>query len=266
MEAPASLGQWPNAPLALVLTQVRFEQFIDMDSQIAEFQKAVASDFPRTTQGGAMTLSLPQGMVSLPSKVTSIYQFTNAARTKNIRVDAGALTYTVSEYTDYENFAAEMKAIVLAFEAAMKRELFVTQLGMRYVDFIVPQLGRGIGDYVESPLCRMPALGSGSPSGMLSLAEFPYAEGALRFQCAAGYGPPSLPDELLPPHVELPKKTDARYDGPSGVLDFDRILKPDSKLSGEDILRKLAVMHTDLSEAFKKVTTTDAQKEWQAQE
>lgn len=263
MGSLGSLGQWPNAPLALVLAQVRFEQIIDMDKQIAAFQKAIATDYPRTTQGNAMTLQLPQGMAPVQPAM-SFYVFSNAQRTKSVRIESGALTYTVGEYIDYDHFAAEMQSIVQAFEAALQTPVFVTQLGMRYVDFIVPKQGRGIEDYIEAPLCRMPALGSGSPKGVLNAAEIPYDEGTMRLQCSAGYGPPGLPDELMPNPVELlNNKTPAGYVGPGSVLDFDRIVKPDSPMSGADVLHRLAGMHADLSAAFKKVTTPLAQEEWQ---
>lgn len=264
----AALGQWANAPLALVLAQVRFEQILDLDNLVLQVNTQLSQLFPRLSKRLVFPLGAPvgahQALGQPPAGVPSstVYQFANAETTKSIRIESNSLTYTVSRYQDYAAFADELATILQAFVGASGKPLFVNRLGLRYVDFIVPSEGREPSDYIKAPVGQMPVLGKISPAIVLNLAEYPFDGGVLRLQYLTGNGMPSLLDDLQPTPVALAPRTLLKDDQRTAVLDFDRISHTENVLSVEDILASFETMHADMSMAFMSMITDFAKISW----
>jgi uncharacterized protein (TIGR04255 family) len=262
---PQALGTWSNAPLALVLAQVRFEPFPGMgpDDLLAAFHPAIAAEFPQASPiqqfaifFGAAPLDQPP-----PSPPVLGYDLISEDATRVVRLQPGVLTYTVTSYKGFQLFSAEWGQALSALCAigAVKG----LRLGLRYVDFIIPSDGRVPEDYVVAPIgASPPSLGEASPVAA-NLFEYPRDIGQLRIQYGRGFGPPDYPPDLQG-LVIPPSGLRARYSaGLSAVLDMDRWVEfPPAEMPLNEFLQYFLKMHDDMSLAFRLIITPEAISEW----
>lgn len=262
---PQTLGTWSNAPLALVLAQVRFEPFAEMGPSdlLAAFHPLVAAEFPQvspiqqtTIFFGAVPLDQP-----LPSAPILGYDLISNDATRVVRIQPGALTYTVTSYQDYPQFSIELEQVLSAL--CTIGGVKGLRLGLRYVDFIIPSEGHVPEDYVVAPIGVSPFfLGESSPV-VLNLFEYPRDFGQLRIQYGRGFGPPDYPPDLQG-LVIPPSGLQARYSaGLSAVLDMDRWVEfSPTEMVLSEFLQRFSAMHDDMSSVFRLIITPEAFVEW----
>lgn len=257
------LGQWPNAPLALVLAQIRFEPLLDIEAISKAFHEKVESAFPRVQTSQRLPFfPIPGGAEASvpPNPQMVVFDFMNAGRTKAIRLESNALTYSVTEYLKYEgHFENEWGQAVEAL-SSLKRP-FVTRLGLRYVDFILPAEGALPSDYVASPLGAALEIEGGKPKSQYSMVDYEMMQGALRIQYFQQVGQPLLPPDLQGP-LAPPALTFDRADDLTAILDTDRMMDVGNHFSHDEIMSSFSSMHSDLSGMFKRIITEHAKKEW----
>jgi len=259
-------GQWPEAPLALVLAQLRFETFMDLDAVAVPFREQVEKLYPRVQPIHRLVIPMlgigatPQ---EPPKPIVGGYAFNNAENTKSVRLEVGALTYAVSSYAKYEDhFEKEWRELVAAVSSI--RELFVTRIGLRYVDFIIPAEGASPDDYVVEPLGRTPAIDGGNAPTAFNLFEYTMAQGQMRVQYGRGVGRPELPPDLQNLQLALSPVMTKETTGSAAILDTDRWMEPAASLPIDGIMPLFATMHADMSTAFRRIITPRALKEWGA--
>lgn len=260
----SALGQWKNAPLAYVLAQVRFEPIMEMEKKyLTEFQDAIRDRFPRFSRVQRLGFMITEGGVNQADTPPTIWDCLNEDRTKCVRVEQSALTYLATAYTTFEEFSAELDTVVSAFQRIVHK-FFVTRIGVRYVDFILPSADKTPEDYVVGPLNTKPDIGVAGEATFFNYYEFPLPGGQLLVKYARGQGKPELPPDLQPLTLKAPSIMDCNPSGPTAVLDTDRILNLDKFMEADELMKSFRVAHSDLSQAFKKVTTDFAKQEWGA--
>lgn len=260
-----ALGRWPNAPLALVLAQVRFEPIPETSPDLLaeRIQKISGSSYPHTSPLQQVTLILGQGVPPAMAQppTTMGLDLRNSENNETIRLQSGSLTFTTSSYQDSDHFAQQWRTFMDAL--CEERELQVKRLGLRYVDFIIPSAGHVPEDYFRDGIGRSPAtLGDQSPVAF-NLYDFARENGGqLRIQYSRGFGPPALPpdlqDTVLPP-AELTTKTNSDI---SAVLDMDRWRPVSEVMSAEIIASELEALRADIALSFRSVMTELADTEW----
>jgi uncharacterized protein (TIGR04255 family) len=256
------LGQWLKAPLALVLAQIRFEPLLDIEAISKAFQEKVEVPFPRLLTAHRLPFPMGGGEAAsmVPSPQLVAFDFLNASRTKSIRLESNALTFSVTEYVKYDgHFETEWGQVVEAL-SSLKR-LFVTRLGLRYVDFILPTEGALPSDYVVPPLGQALEIEGGQPKGQYSMVDYKMSQGALRIQYFQQAGQPLLPPDLQGP-LEPPTLTFDRAEDLTAILDTDRMIDVSDHFSHDEIMSSFSSMHSDLSGTFKRIITERAKKEW----
>ena len=263
-----ALGRWPNAPLALVLAQVRFEPAPETTPQLLaeRIQQFSGSSYPHISPLQQVSFILGQGtppaMAQPPAGVG--LDLRNSENSEAIRLQPGLLTFTTSSYQDSNQFARQWRTFMDAL--CEERELRVMRLGLRYVDFIIPSVGHVPEDYFRDGIGRSPAvLGDQSPVAF-NLYDFARENGGqLRMQYSRGFGPPALPpdlqDSVLPP-AKLTTKTNSDI---SAVLDMDRWRPVNGVMSAETIASELQELRADIALSFKSVMTELADTEWKRQ-
>lgn len=260
------LGQWSDAPLALVLAQIRFESFMDLETVAGPFRERIEKLYPRVQPIHRIALSI-QAAAGAPQETPSIqvggYRFFNAENTKSVTLETGALTYAVTSYVQYEaHFESEWRELIAAVAAA--KELFVTRLGLRYVDFILPGKGASPDDYVVEPFGRAPAVADGNSITAFSLLEYAMPMGGMRIQYGRGVGGPQLPPDLQGMQLAQSPVMAKEVHGASALLDTDRWMESPASLPVDGIMTRFATMHVDMSAAFRRIITPRALAEWGA--
>jgi len=261
------LGQWPEAPLALVLAQIRFESFMDLDTAASPFRDRIEKLYPRIQPFHALSFPFASadGTPPDPTRLAVAgYDFHNADQTKCVRLELGALTYFVTSYEQYQgHFEEDWASLVLALSPS--KDLFVTRAGLRYIDFIVPTTGAHPNDYVQEPLGRAPTVADGSPTTTFNMLQYAMKEGVMRIQYSQASGKMELPPDLqsvqLAPSPVMLKEHKAL----GAILDTDRWVEPAASLPSPQIKALFSMMHNDMSTAFKSIITTRALNEWACQ-
>lgn len=259
------LGQWSNAPLAFVIAQIRFEAITELESKyLNEFQDAIREKYPRFSKTKRLRIPIVSGSQDSEFEAeTSAWDMLNPARTKNVRVERNSLTYMVTSYTTFKEFSEDFEWIICEFYKVVKK-LFVTRLGERYIDFILPSKGNVPEQYVGSPLNERVQIGNGSLSAQFNYYEYKLDVGRIILKYTRAEGLPELPPDLGTIALEPSTIMKQEHQGESATLDTDRILDVEKFMDCEELIDTFRAIHQDLSKAFKSITTEFAKQEWGA--
>lgn len=263
----SALGQWPKAPLALVVAQVRFEPNAETEQTllVGRIHETTGGVFPTTTEVRQFSFVVGEGGMQAPTQepVVVALDLRSTDGSRSIRVQPGAITYSTSSYKDSRHFAKEWQQLLDALCAS--GEVRALRLGLRYVDFIIPTEGHVPEDYVTGLGCSPAALGAQSPIAFV-LYDFERDHGGrLRVQYGRGYGPPSLPPDLID-SVPPPAFLVAKYNsGLSAVLDMDRWRPVSDMMSAAVIAGEFQVLREDMASAFHSIISPFARNEWQGE-
>lgn len=266
-EQQQGLGQWPNAPLALVLAQIRFDVEIDTEYRdVAERIRAAMGDrFEATKKLRQLTYTLGGADMNgtpVPSEEEVGLELRSDDDRNSLRLQDGAMTFTTSHYRDSPHFLADWRAMLegLCPAGGVK----VQRLGMRYVDFIIPANGKEPEDYFSDGFSRSPTPFSGKKAEAAFLSyDYPMDDaGMMRIQYGRGFAPPSLSPDLQG-LVQPPPPLVERYDtGPSAVLDIDHWRLPSRRMKTEEIAAEFQRLRDDIARAFHCIIADEARNEW----
>jgi len=263
-----ALGKWPNAPLALVLAQVRFDPEVDTEyKEVAVRLKAALGErFPAMKAVRQVTLLFGNtpgpAMESKPNEGEVGRELRSDDNRSALRLQDGVMTYTTSLYEDSPHFLAEWRSMLDCLCAA--GGVKVQRLGLRYVDFIIPTAGKVPEDYFKDGFGHLThVFGEIAQSAFMS-HEYPRGtDGAMRVQFGRGFAPPSLPPDLdgsvQPPPALLRKYTEGQ---PSAVLDIDRWRVDSRRLQVAEIDAEFQRLRDDICIAFGRIITAEAEAEW----
>jgi uncharacterized protein (TIGR04255 family) len=266
-----ALGKWPNAPLALVLAQVRFDPEVDTEYKevAARLKAALGERFPAMKAVRQVTLLFGNApgpaMESKPNEGEVGRELRSDDNRSALRLQDGVMTYTTSLYEDSPHFLAEWRSMLdcLCVAGGVK----VQRLGLRYVDFIIPTAGKVPEDYFKDGFGHLThVFGEIAQTAFMS-HEYPRGtDGAMRVQFGRGFAPPSLPPDLdgsvQPPPALLRKYTEGQ---PSAILDIDRWRVDSRRLQVAEIADEFQRLRDDICMAFGRIITPEAEAEWSGQ-
>jgi uncharacterized protein (TIGR04255 family) len=265
-ETRTALGSWANAPLALVLAQVKFSPTPDTapDLVLERIKQAAGARFSSSQKLHQISLLFgPVGKADAqPQQQISDngYDLRTPENDEAFIVNPDAFTFMTAAYVDSTHFAERWKSFMDALFNG--NELQVIRLGLRYVDFIIPSNGHAPEDYFHE-LGKSPSvLGKQSK---ITTALFEYARddgGGLRVQYFRGEGEPGLPPDLqggvtIPAHRSRHHAGDA-----SGVLDMDRWCPSDKLMSSQMAANALLALRQEIAQGFRSIMTELAHQEW----
>jgi len=266
--APQPLGRMPNAPLALVLAQIRYSRYLTMEKHLPALQDAVRHHYPAFRTSQIQSLELTGGAVNVQAGTR--WEFADFENRRCFFLQQDSLVFLATAYIDYEDFAERFAEILGHFEALVP-DVLVDRVGLRYVDLIVPQSGEAPERYVASGLHGFPlgALAEKAKSlqaQYVSKYDFADQEGLLIARYSRGVSDPYLPADLQPLTLALPgivHRARARQ-GQSmiAMLDWDRVLPHRAPFDRAALIARFGEMHTDLGEAFKRATSEYGLKVW----
>jgi uncharacterized protein (TIGR04255 family) len=265
-----ALGKWPNAPLALVLAQVRFDPEIDTEYKVvAERLKVVLGErFPaiKAVRQVAYVFGPGQAMESKSNDSEVGRELRSDDNRRALRLQEGVMTYTTSLYEDSQHFLAEWRSMLDCLCAA--GGVKVLRLGLRYIDFIIPTVGKQPEDYFKPGFGDLPHVFEEMAKTAFVSHEYSLGtNGAMRVQFGRGFAPPSLPPDLSADgSITLPPTLLNKYtEGASAVLDIDSWRIDSRRLQAEEIAGVFHIVRDDICKAFERIITTEAVAEWSGQ-
>lgn len=136
MDKPKALGRWPNAPLAYLIAEIKFQRAHDFDTQLPRLIAGLADEYPleESTQFEAHFDGVPGSQPAMEP----IRDFKNFASTMGVRVTRSGFAL---HCTDYGGWADEFQArwfrlLDLVSDTLKPRVLLRSSL--RCVDLLVP--------------------------------------------------------------------------------------------------------------------------------
>ena len=260
-----ALGSLPNAPLAYVLAQVRFQPILEMHTLVPRIQTELRHTFPRFSEFKLAGIELGSNGPQMVDPV-SRWEFASASQRQGVMLLNNSLVFHATEYSAYPAFISSFTR-VMEILGKLVQGIFVDRLGLRYIDFVIPSRGESPDLYVVPSLATR--LEPGIPIQAytsVSLTDFSLADGHLVVRYMRGRGMPPLPADLLPLQL-LPSKIMAIKDAAAvdtAILDTDRFAEVSVPFEVSDLHQRFEVLHEDTSKAFKAIATPHAMKVWSA--
>ena len=127
----------PNAPLVLVIAQVRYPTLLAVRNQdrLAGFQEAIRGTYPYLEREEIRLVTVPGPDSGMDALIH--WRFWNETRRWRATLTQDFLSLESLEYKSRDDFVGKVEEIVQAFAAAF-RPTHTLRLGMRYIDRIVP--------------------------------------------------------------------------------------------------------------------------------
>jgi uncharacterized protein (TIGR04255 family) len=151
--------QLPNAPLALVVAQIRFPPVLSIQTDeklLAQFQDLLRDRYPFVYVGQQIGLNVgPQG-IEQQQTAGRIYQFADADREWAVSLAVDSVALEARRYTDYEDFRRRIMSLIGAVKEVY-RVAERLRLGLRYINEIRYPDASTVTDWI--PLLRYELLG-----------------------------------------------------------------------------------------------------------
>lgn len=261
-----ALGKWPNAPLAMVLAQIRFQQEVGVDllDLGKKLKKAMGDKLPsmqNIKRAAFLFNGASKDVVQTEEERVTGYDLRSDDNRRSLLLEDGAITYSTSIYVDSSHFLAEWRSIldVLCQEGNVK----VLRIGLRYVDFIIPSADKQPEDYFQGGFGCSPAILSKAAQASFVRYEYPSEDGRqINIQYGRGIGKPGLPPDLNG-SVALPDRLLAKYqEGESAVLDIDHWRQQSERKGPEEITRDFQALRNGIADIFHRIISPEAVHEW----
>ena len=266
----AALGTLPNAPLVLVLAQVRFlpSMQFNLDAMREHVCKSLEAEFPNVSPLYAFNVQLGGVTASqnlpLAQQTLMGFELRSADQRSVIRLSQDSITLAVSSYTSFNDFMGLWsKALAPLKDAGVAH---VQRVGLRYVDFIYPSADRVPEDYFVAPFDYR---GFARVTGATEVAqtnahiqEYSFEQGRMRVQYARGIGQPSLPVELQGLLEVTSIHARPVVHGATAIFDTDRWIDSQRSADLASLRDDFDLLHTGVSDAFKQFATQKAIDEW----
>ncbi|MDP2242172.1 MAG: TIGR04255 family protein [Burkholderiales bacterium] len=259
-----SLGQLANAPLALVLAQVRFSPYLTIGSHIPTIQDALRKQYPAFSHEKIQTIEF--GPTFGPPKVENedLWNFTDAENREGFVVQRNSLIFIATKYETFEDFSERHAKLLTCFAGTIP-DLLVERLGLRYVDLIVPNDGESPQEYVIPGLrgCEAQSLKAINFDSQ-AISRWVFPNGHLLFRYSTGVKPPFLPQDLGSIKLDNAEVVNRAERAKSNVasMDFDRIVNHKSPFNAKELSTLFKKMHDDLSTIFKQSRNKHAEEVW----
>ena len=255
-----------KAPVCFTLAQLKFNPMLDMKPLVPSLQESFGkSGFPDFEESQTSGFKIKQGPtgISVDQNVATRYSFRNAAKTACVLLDAGALTFELTEYPDFERFFDTfLSAVSIVHEHRPIK--FYDRVGMRMLDAIQPGPAESIEHYVVPEALGFPSLLNDAGHHIRSLTESVFRNGhhTLVVKTMRARDGVHIPPDLGPLRLELTSRfTD--HKGDVVMLDSDAYMeKRQTNFDLSIIGQELATLKAALKKSFESVATEHAMKAW----
>ena len=263
------LGAWSNAPLAYALAEIRTEHLADIEDYQPKFAGRLRDAYPiqRTRKTTNVITSGGQPVPDLSS--STAWEYATADNRVAVILRANGIVLHATRYEDSRAFFAQLDDVVGAF-AEIVPSVFVNRLGLRFIDFVLPNANEAPEDYVDARL--NPDLGlSHSPEGVTTTSMSMYQmerDIALILRYTRAPGPPELPPDLgvLSLDKSPPMEDRVPESRPTAVFDVDcyRRYTPVQRLEPSRERDRIAFIYDISFDAFMSAITDHARSVWEA--
>jgi len=267
MEKPKGLGQWPHAPLAYLIAEIKFQRVLDFEAQLPALAAQLADRYPLEETSSSLEISGP----GVPPSMEPIRDFKNFSSTMGARLTRSSLSLHCTDYAGSESFQSQWFDLLDVVAGLLKPRVLLRS-SLRCVDLLVPQ-GEELPDHYLVPNLR-----PWSPSSEV-LGDFEQGNSVSRFKyqdisttvliLARIKGQFVLPPTLAAMSLALsPVQSQALHfhqstGRPFAIMDTDVAHEAARPFELEALKAQFKQIHKLASASFRAATTDEAQEFWQ---
>ena len=270
MDKIKALGHWPNAPLAYVIAEIKFQRPQDFDNASLQLIELLADDFPLAEASQTFEASIEPGQQQPTFEL--VRDFKNFAATMGVRITKGGFALHCTDYAGWTGAFEDTWAALIDKVAITLKPRVLLRSSLRYIDLLVPQDKESPDGMLADGLRPWHANGDG-------LGEFEQGNKAHRFKNGA-YAttlvvlsrvkgqivlPPTvsaMPLALSPPQQKA-LMFHARTSLPFAILDSDVVHEAATPFDVDQLRVQFSELHRLTSTAFLAATSPEAQTLWQ---
>ncbi len=253
-----------NAPVYLVIAQVRFNPILNLEAFVPAIQEKMRlegfPDFQRQiTQQLVLPFGNPEGVApSMTAQSRSI--FGDMSGQQNFSLDSSSISFQTTEYGSFEDFSMLFLKGVQIVHDAIKLDYF-ERIGVRYLDAVFPKQSESFMDYLIPEVVGLRQKLSGEVSHSFSETVSRDNQMQLIARSYIQNGNLGIPDELAGRTPKIQQKF-LSLSGWHAILDNDASLEARNPFDLEQIKNILTELKKKISTSFKLVTTEHARKVW----
>jgi len=264
------MSAWSNPPLAYALAEVRTERLADIESYQPELAGRLREAFPiqRTTKTMNIVSSGSQ-LVVQPTTDTA-WEYATPDNCIAVIVRASGLVLHATRYDDSKTFFEQLDYVTQVFANEVPF-VYVSRLGLRYIDYVVPKKGEVPEAYVDGRLNPDLELEGVEREGVTTTSNSVYQltnSTVLHLRYMRARGQPELPPDLSALSLEnSPLMTkELKSDFPTAVLDIDchHTYSPVQRLDPAREKEQFQFIYNKLFDAFDAAITNHARVVWGA--
>lgn len=258
------MGSWRNPPLAYVVAEVKFSPYLTLGQHAPDFQAGIRKQFPRTREAFVARFELGSHTTPDPERA---WRFFTEDQRLGIDLSKRNLSLHATEYEHFESFLQPLRLMLSVAEKTIP-DLFVEQLGLRYIDYVLPVEGESAFDYVSESLRGVRPPGASEPDECYWIGHFRFERGGVNLRViprlpAGAFMPPAFGAlELASAKPQVEAQERALRHEVVGCIDTDRILPVEKKLETDEVLEAFKLMHADVSAVFRSALSEKAKKAW----
>lgn len=265
-----SLGAWPYAPLVYVLAEIRTEILADLVDYHQDIAKQLRQDYPMQRKMNMARLVATGSQVLFEQQQDMVWELASPDNRTAVILRPNGLVLHATAYAGSGDFLSKLEHALRTF--AMIPSIYVNRIGLRYIDFIVPDEGETPELYINPKLNPDLGLAEGR-AGYVSTTwtSYPMNKGVLNLRYIRGTGQPSLSPDLGPVNLTPSPlmALGARANNcPTAILDTDRLIEfsPVEKLDIELVHTHFKEMREDIRHSFHDCAITEhAKTRWKGQ-
>lgn len=270
MDKPKALGRWPNAPLAYVIAEIKFQRPHDFDSALPQLIEQLTDDFPLEDPSQIFEAVLEPGQQQ--PALEPVRNIKNFASTMGVRITKGSFALHCTDYAGWSSGFEDAWTALIEKVAGTLRPRVLLRSSLRYVDLLVPESDESPDTMLADGLRPWHSNGDG-------LGELEQGNKVHRFKNGA-YAttlvvltrvkgqivlPPTLVamQLLLSPPQQRAQQFYTRTSLPFAILDSDVAHEVAMPFDLEHLKQQFTELHRLTSTAFLAATTLEAQARWQ---
>lgn len=261
------LGSMANAPLAFVLAQIRLllPSSFDRKKVSHAMHDKLFSDFPQMQEVKSQRLVIEADGTAALQEGESIHSLASIDLREEVLISQSFLAFQVTKYVDYPTFSIPLAKAVEAMFATYG-PLAVQQVGLRYIDFIYPEPGMKVNDYLPAATSFIDVAGKVEENSLrASDVQMDGARAVIRI--SQGRGKATLPADLSPVLNLSPSPIMSQDPGPvsTAILDIDGYTNANMHraASPEGMLAVFRELHDNVTAPiFRQLVTPEALKYW----
>lgn len=266
MEKSKGLGRWPNAPLAYLIAEVKFQRVLDFEAQLSALTMQLADQYPLEETSSTLEISGPGS----PPSMEPVRDFKNFGSTMGVRLTRSSLSLHCTDYAGWDSFELQWFQLMDLVVGMLKPRVLLRS-SLRCVDLLVPHNDELPDQYLAPSLrpwregCKV--LGDFEQGNMVS--RFKYQDISTTVLILAQINgqfvlPPNLAAMSLTfsPVQARAQKFHKDTGRPFAIMDTDVAHEAARPFDLEMLKTQFRQIHLLASESFKAATTVEAQKFW----